>query len=37
MDYQSIAREIEKTPKTIDNALQRIRHKARGVLGANKG
>ena len=27
MDYQQIAKELEKTPKSIDNALQRIKKK----------
>ena len=28
-DYQSIARLLDKSPKSIDNALQRIRQKIR--------
>jgi len=27
MNYQQIAKELEKTPKSIDNALQRIKKK----------
>lgn len=32
MDYKEIANELEKEPKAIDNALQRIKSKARSVL-----
>ena len=31
LNYQQIAEEMEKSPKTIDNALQRIKTKIRGV------
>ena len=31
-NYTQIAKIMEKTPKSIDNALQRIRQKIRGVL-----
>ena len=32
MDYQEIARVMDKPPKSIDNALQRIRSKVRKIL-----
>lgn len=32
MDYRQIAESMQKSPKSIDNALQRIRAKAAGVL-----
>ena len=32
MTYQEIAREMEKEPKSIDNALQRIRTKVNKAL-----
>ena len=31
-DYRSIAELLDKSPKSIDNALQRIRHKMRTIL-----
>lgn len=33
LDYQTIAEVMDKSPKTIDNALQRMRAKARMILG----
>ena len=35
-DYKTIARLLDKSPKTIDNALQRIKGKAEKVLKAEK-
>ncbi len=35
-DYRTIARLLDKSPKTIDNALQRIKGKAEKVLKAEK-
>lgn len=32
-DYQSIARLLDKSPKSIDNALQRIKNKMSNILG----
>jgi RNA polymerase sporulation-specific sigma factor len=32
MNYRSIAKEMHKSPKTIDNALQRIRRKVRQTI-----
>ena len=32
-DYQSIARLLDKSPKSIDNALQRIKNKMSSILG----
>ena len=32
-DYQSIARLLDKSPKSIDNALQRIKNKMNNILG----
>jgi len=32
-DYKEIARQMGKTPKSIDNAIQRIRKKAQGEAG----
>lgn len=32
-DYRSIARLLDKSPKSIDNALQRIKNKVSSVLG----
>ena len=32
MNYRQIAKQLDKTPKSIDNALQRIRGKVRGIL-----
>lgn len=37
MNYRDIAEELQKEPKTIDNALQRIRRKVRNTLKADKG
>lgn len=34
MNYRDIAKEMKKEPKTIDNALQRIRRKVRKVLSS---
>lgn len=31
-DYKTIAKLLDKTPKTIDNALQRIKNKAKHIL-----
>lgn len=36
-DYISIGEKLHKTPKSIDNALQRIRKKVRGTLGTAGG
>ncbi len=33
LDYQQIARVLERPPKSIDNALQRARHKVSGIAG----
>ncbi len=33
LDYTTIARKLDKSPKSIDNALQRIRQKSASVLG----
>lgn len=35
-DYRTIARLIDKSPKTVDNALQRIKSKAEGILKHKK-
>lgn len=35
-DYRTIARLLDKSPKTIDNALQRIKGKAEKILRAEK-
>ena len=32
MDYQKIARFIDKSPKAVDNALQRIKAKVQEIL-----
>jgi RNA polymerase sporulation-specific sigma factor len=32
MDYRSIAKRLDKTPKQIDNAMQRIRKKIRAII-----
>ena len=37
MPYQEIARLMDKEPKSIDNALQRIRKKLKTVLAINSG
>ena len=37
MDYAGIARELGKSPKAVDNALQRIRGKARALLKEYEG
>lgn len=34
-DYRSIAKLLDKRPKTIDNALQRIKSKAKSILDRN--
>lgn len=31
-NYIDIARELGKSPKTVDNAIQRVRHKVTGIL-----
>jgi RNA polymerase sigma factor, sigma-70 family len=36
MDYQAIAEKMGKTPKAIDNALQRIRRKVKDQLAARE-
>ena len=36
LDYQQIARVLERPPKSIDNALQRARHKVSGIARADK-
>lgn len=36
MDYTEIARVLDKTPKSIDNAEQRIKKKVRGILEGYK-
>ena len=33
MDYQKIAKVLDKTPKSIDNALQRIKGKTEKIVG----
>lgn len=33
MDYQKIAKVLDKTPKSIDNALQRIKGKTKKIVG----
>ena len=35
-DYKTIARLLDKSPKTIDNALQRIKGKTEKLLRAEK-
>lgn len=35
-DYQTIAKLIGKSPKAVDNALQRIKNKAQGILSHRK-
>ena len=34
--YRDIARELEASPKSVDNALQRIKKKLERPLGVNK-
>ncbi len=36
LDYQQIARVLERPPKSIDNALQRARHKVSGIARMEK-
>ena len=36
LDYQQIARVLERPPKSIDNALQRARHKVSGIASADR-
>ena len=31
-NYSDIARELGKSPKTVDNAIQRVRHKVTSIL-----
>lgn len=35
-EYQTIAKLIGKSPKAVDNALQRIKNKAQGILNHKK-
>ena len=35
-DYKKIAELLDKSPKSIDNALQRIRNKAERMLGEDR-
>ncbi len=35
-DYKTIAELLDKSPKTIDNALQRIKNKAKSILHINE-
>ena len=35
MDYQQIAKLLDKSPKSIDNALQRIRSKLLSIVSAS--
>lgn len=35
-DYKKIAELLDKSPKSIDNALQRIRNKAEKMLGRDR-
>ena len=35
-EYQTIAKLIGKSPKAVDNALQRIKSKAQGILNHKK-
>lgn len=35
MDYQQIAKRLDKTPKSIDNALQRIRSKLLSIISTS--
>lgn len=36
MDYQTIAKLLDKSPKTVDNALQRIKAKAEKIISEEK-